>query len=60
MQKFGYTCFKETLVQVNRQYDAMPEAFKNHFTTNEHGEIIRLKSETESTEIINTFMNQIK
>jgi hypothetical protein len=60
VNKFGYACFKETLEQVNKQYYAMPEAFKNHFTTDEHGEIIRLRSETESIEIINTFFNQIK
>lgn len=45
VKKFGYKCFNETLEQVNRQYDAMPEAFKGHFTTDENGETVMLKNQ---------------
>ncbi len=43
VEKFGYNCFEETLEQVNRQYNTMPEAFKGHFTTDENGEIVLLR-----------------
>jgi hypothetical protein len=55
VKKFGYNCFKETLDQVNRQYDAMPEAFKDHFTTNENGEIVMLRKPEESKIMIEKF-----
>lgn len=55
VKKFGYNCFKECLDQVERQYDAMPEAFKGHFTTNENGEIVILRKPEESKIMIEKF-----
>lgn len=52
VEKFGYNCFKETLEQVNRQYDVMPEAFKGHFTTDEDGEIVALRLPSEINAMI--------
>ena len=54
-EKFGYNCFKETLEQVNRQYDKMPSAFKGHFTTDEDGEIVLLRKSEETKSIIHKF-----
>ena len=54
-EKFGYDCFKETLEQVNRQYNAMPEAFKGHFTTDLNGEIVSLRKPEEVKNIMDKF-----
>jgi len=55
VEKFGYNCFKETLQQVCRQYDAMPEAFKGHFTTDENGEIVALRKPEEVKNMMDKF-----
>ncbi|AJW65128.1 hypothetical protein VO54_03702 [Elizabethkingia miricola] len=58
VEKFEYNCFKETLEQINKQYDAMPEAFKGHFTTDENGEIILLRKPEESKNIVEEFWEE--
>ena len=55
VKKFGYKCFKETLEQVNKQYHAMPEAFKGHFTTDENGEIVSLRKPEEVKNMMDKF-----
>jgi hypothetical protein len=55
VEKYGYSCFKETLEQVNKQYDAMPEAFKGHFTTDENGESVMLRKPEEIKTIMDKF-----
>lgn len=55
VEKYNYNCFKGTLNQVNDQYNAMPDAFKGHFTIDENGEFISLKSPEESSKMINAF-----
>ncbi|MGV7106101.1 hypothetical protein [Flavobacterium sp. U410] len=55
VKKYGYSCFKETLEQVNKQYDAMPEAFKGHFTTDENGESVMLRKPEEIKTIMDKF-----
>jgi len=57
VKKYNYNCFKETLTQVNQQYDAMPDAFKGHFTTDENGEFVSLRNPEESSKMINDFFN---
>lgn len=57
IQKYNYNCFKETLNQVNQQYNAMPEAFKGHFTINENAEFVSLRSPEESSRMIKDFFN---
>ena len=59
VEKYNYNCFKETLNQVNDQYNAMPDAFKGHFTIGKNGEFISLKSPEESSKMINAFFNQL-
>ena len=58
VKKYNYNCFKETLTQVNQQYDAMPDAFKGHFTTDENGEFVPLRNPEESSKMINDFFNR--
>ncbi len=55
VQKYGYECFKESLNIVNQNYDKMPDAFKGHFTVDEEGEIVMLRTQEESTKILNSF-----
>lgn len=59
IQKYNYNCFKETLNQVNEQYNAMPDAFKGHFTIDENGEFVSLKNPEESSKMIKEFFNQL-
>ncbi|OMQ13561.1 hypothetical protein [[Flexibacter] sp. ATCC 35103] len=58
VQKYNYNCFKETLNQVNEQYNAMPYAFKGHFTIDENGEGVSLRSPEESSKMIKDFFNK--
>lgn len=55
IKKFNFNCFKSTLDQVNKQYNAMPEAFKGHFTTDENGEIVMLRKPEEIKSIMDKF-----
>lgn len=55
VEKYNYNCFKETLNQVNEQYNAMPDAFKEHFTIDKNGEFVSLRSPEESSKIIKDF-----
>jgi hypothetical protein len=55
VQKYNYDCFKETLNQVNAQYNAMPDAFKGHFTIDENGEPVSLRNPEESSKMIKDF-----
>lgn len=55
VRKYNYDCFKESLDIVNRNYDKMPDAFKGHFTVNEEGEVVLLKSPEESKRILSSF-----
>ena len=55
VERFGYECFKETIEQVNRQYNLLPEAFKGHFTTNENGESVMLRTSEEIKTIMDKF-----
>jgi len=55
VDKYQYACLRETLAQVNSQYEAMPDAFKGHFTTDEQGEIVQLRKPEESNRILTEF-----
>jgi hypothetical protein len=58
VEKYGYTCFVETLEQVNNQYNAMPNAFKGHFTIDENGEAVFLKTPEESKDMLEKFWEE--
>lgn len=58
VEKYNYNCFKETLNQVNEQYNAMPEAFKGHFTIDKNGEFLSLRTPEESSIMIKEFFNK--
>lgn len=60
VKKYNYSCLKETLDQVNKQYEVMPEAFKGIFTTDENGEIVSLKKPEEASKSISDFFESNK
>ncbi len=60
VEKYGYPCFIGTLNQVNNQYDQMPNAFKGHFTTDENGEIINLRTSDESRQMMSEFFSKMR
>ena len=57
-KKYNYNCFNTTLDQVNAQYNAMPHAFKGHFTIDENGEFVSLRDSEESSRMIKDFFNK--
>jgi len=57
VKKYNYNCFNTTLDQVNAQYNAMPDAFKGHFTIDENGEFVSLRDSEEISRMIKDFFN---
>lgn len=55
VERYGYACLRETLEQVNRQYDAMPDAFKGHFTVDDKGTLVTLREPGASSALIQQF-----
>lgn len=60
VEKYQYTSFKDLLSQVHEQYERMPDAFKGHFTTDENGEIVNLRTADESSKMMRLFFDQKK
>ncbi|REC47433.1 hypothetical protein [Chryseobacterium pennipullorum] len=60
VQQYHYASLKELMEQADKQYERMPEAFKGHFTTDEKGEIINLRTAGESSKLIAAFFAQQK
>lgn len=58
IKRYKYNCFVDTLGIVEKQYNDMPDAFKGHFTIDEHGEIIKLQSTEKSTKMMDDFFKQ--
>ena len=59
-KKYPYDCIKETLNIVQKQYNEMPDAFKGHFTVDENGNTVALRSPRESSKMINDFFRNEK
>ncbi|WP_256992525.1 hypothetical protein [Paenibacillus sp. XY044] len=55
IKKYGYPCFEKALQQVEKQYHAMPEAFKGHFTFDEDGKAVQLRSPNVTKQMIERF-----
>lgn len=55
VNRYKYQCFVETLRIVEKQYHEMPDAFKGHFTVDANGEVITLRSQAESSKMMNDF-----
>ncbi|GMO65605.1 MAG: hypothetical protein Ta2A_13680 [Treponemataceae bacterium] len=55
LKKYGYGCLKESLEILQNQYNAMPDAFKGHFTIDENGQTVFLRRPEESTKMMADF-----
>ena len=59
VDKYGYDCFIQAYEQEEKQYHAMPDAFKGHFTLNERGDIVQLRSLAETKRMLDGFKNSV-
>ncbi|GIP51082.1 hypothetical protein [Paenibacillus vini] len=55
IKTYGYPCFEKALQQVEKQYEDMPEAFKGHFTFDEDGKAVQLRSPHETKVMMERF-----
>ncbi len=55
IKKYGYPCFEKTHQQVEKQYQDMPEAFRRHFTFDETGKAVQLRTPSETKQMIERF-----
>jgi hypothetical protein len=58
VKRYNYKCYAETLEIVEKQYNDMPKAFKGHFTVDENGEIVLLRSSEKSSKIMDKFFKK--
>ncbi|SDH06432.1 hypothetical protein SAMN05216588_102293 [Pseudomonas flavescens] len=57
VERYGYACLRDTLEQVEAQYQAMPEAFKGHFTVDEEGTLVTLREPAAGRALIRQFFD---
>ncbi|MDE8673887.1 hypothetical protein P4603_08940 [Priestia aryabhattai] len=55
IKEYNYNCFHQVLEQVEKQYEAMPFQFKNHYTYDENDNIVELRSPDETDQMIEDF-----
>ncbi|MDC7767186.1 MULTISPECIES: hypothetical protein [Priestia] len=55
IKEYNYNCFHQVLEQVEKQYEAMPFQFKNHYTYYENDNIVELRSPDETNQMIEDF-----
>ncbi|MFB8426812.1 hypothetical protein ACFC4S_33165 [Priestia megaterium] len=58
IKEYGYNCFHQVLEQVEKQYDAMPFQFKNHYTYDANDNIVELRTPDEMDQMIEEFFNE--
>ena len=59
VNRFGYDCFIQAYAQEEKQYNAMPDAFKGHFTIDEKGNSVQLRSSEETAKMIDEFWGRV-
>ncbi|AJS57229.1 hypothetical protein [Paenibacillus sp. IHBB 10380] len=55
VNRFRYACFIQAYAQEEKQYNVMPDAFKGHFTIDEKGNSVQLRSPEETTKMLDEF-----
>lgn len=55
IKTYGYSCFEKVLQQVEKQYHDMPEAFQGHYTFDEEGKAVQLRSPEETKQMMERF-----
>lgn len=59
VNRFGYACFIQAYAQEEKQYNAMPDAFKGHFTIDEKGNPVQLRSSEETKKMLDEFWGRV-
>jgi hypothetical protein len=57
-RNYPYKCIRETLRIVEEQYNEMPDAFKGHFTVDDNGDYVQLRSPEETNKMITDFFEK--
>lgn len=60
LKTYSYQCFVELNEQVEKQYQALPECFKNVFTCDENGNRYAVRDTEEAKQSIREFLNNRK
>lgn len=55
VKTYNYQCFIELYNQVNKQYEAMPDVFKNIYSYDENGEFYQIRDPEEVTKSMDDF-----
>ncbi len=58
VKKYNYQCFKDFNEQLKKQYDAMPDVFKNIYSCDENGNTYTIRDPKEVTETFNKFYEE--
>ncbi|MBE6627868.1 MAG: hypothetical protein E7629_02975 [Ruminococcaceae bacterium] len=58
LKRYNYLCFRIFNEQLERQYNDMPNCFKNIFTLDENGNIYNIRDLEEVRHSMDTFMNE--
>ena len=58
LQKYNYDCFKEFNQQLEKQYDAMPDVFKNIFSCDKFGNSYNIRDRQEVNASIDKFYKE--
>lgn len=58
VNRYKYPCFQNVLDQVEAQYERMPSAFKDIYTFEEDGTLVRIKSADEANKIIQDYFDK--
>lgn len=60
IEKYKYPCFNKAYDQLEKQYNAMPDAFKGHFTLDKNGDPIQLRKPEETKKMIESFVSKTR
>jgi hypothetical protein len=55
VKTYNYQCFIELYEQVEKQYEAMPDVFKNIYSYDENGEFYKIRDPEEVTKSMDDF-----
>ena len=57
LEHYSYECFHRFSLQLETQYAAMPDCFKNIFTLDKHGNIVQLRNAEEVKQSLQHFLS---
>jgi len=60
IKKYNYDCFKTFSMQLEKQYDDMPDCFKNIYTLDSEGNLITIRDPAEVSQSLTDFFSNNK